>query len=395
MCGIAGWYSRKGNIFNTQVADKLTDELFTGISNRGRDACGFVAIGEEGTLQWQKAAVTASMFKAARRPIPDGTLACLIHTRYSTQGHEGFMENNHPIKRGPFYVVHNGHVHNDEDVFKIAERDRFGGCDSEAIVALMAHYGTLDSAPLVMAELEGGAACAFLDERNPRELTIARGADSPLHMLEMDNIVIFASTEYAVRDAAVNAFKIDKDEGKKLAVRPFNEGTVAHWREGTLTLSGFEPKRWERPKWNGNTWDPRNTQQQGNGAQNNKGFARSDAGEACTVPDDGRPESSREVARTTLPARTGAQFVCELCEHDYGKARKKYEDIGGDEWWLCDDCYRWAVDIASPGDLETVADMTHGDFETWMGLGEDEEEEEKQDVHPQRTKRRGRRARRS
>ncbi len=61
-----------------------------------------------------------------RQPVPPGTRVLLAHTRFATQGHEGFMENNHPIRRGPFYLVHNGHVWNDDKLFEKAERQAIG-----------------------------------------------------------------------------------------------------------------------------------------------------------------------------------------------------------------------------------------------------------------------------
>lgn len=355
MCGIAGWYSRSGKPIDNKIAEELTDELFFGISNRGRDACGFVAIGAEGTLQWQKAAVPSHQFRMHRRSIPQETTLCLIHTRWSTQGHEGFMENNHPIKRGRFYVIHNGHVHNDDDIFTLSERKRYGQVDSEAIVALMAHYGSLESSPLVMAEIEGDAACAFVDETHHNQLVLARGHGSPLHMVEMDELVVFASTESAVKDSVAKTFELLKGEKEKLGVRPFTEGTSAHWTDGVMEVSGFEPKKWEREAWK--AWKPDGVGSGAYGYGYGYGKTRSDAGEACSVPDDGRPEKSKATPMGPAP---GGLFVCELCEEDTGKARNKFEDEGIN-WLLCDSCFEWAQNTTTPGTVAAVSLLIQDD----------------------------------
>lgn len=358
MCGIAGWYSRSGNPIDNKIAEELVDELFYGISSRGRDACGFVAIGAEGTLQWQKAAVPTHMFKQYRRPVPEGTTVCLLHTRWSTQGHEGFMENNHPVKRGRFYVVHNGHVHNDDDIFKTAERDRYGQVDSEAIVALMSHYGSLESSPLVMGEIEGDAACAFVDETHHNQLVLARGNSSPLHILEDEDLVVFASTEAAVKDAYGRVFDLTIPEKDKLNIRPFAEGTSAHWTDGKMETTGFEPKKWERATWS--AWKPGGKNTSGGwGGSTGYGFgaSRSDAGEACSVPDDGRPEPAKKTGMGPAP---GGMFVCELCEEDTGRARNKFDDEGV-TWFLCDDCFRWAQDTITPGTIAAVSLLLRDD----------------------------------
>lgn len=199
MCGISGFYLRDPEFRVNQ--DELLDTLLLGIEDRGKHATGFVAIGDEGTLEWQKASCPASEFIKHRRLIPHGARSVIAHTRWATQGLPSFMENNHPIKRGPFYIIHNGHVHNDWSLFKDAERDRFGDVDSEAIAARLAFYGDLKYLGNVIEEIDGDAAVAAVDERNPGRFVLSRGQGSPLHIYNGKRIVVFASTQLAVEKA--------------------------------------------------------------------------------------------------------------------------------------------------------------------------------------------------
>jgi len=199
MCGIAGALLREPNLDVNM--DALLDSLLGSIEDRGRDATGFVAVTDDGVTEWQKASCKASVFCAQRRFLPEGTRLMIGHTRLATQGLPSFMENNHPIRRGPYYIVHNGHVRNDDALFETAKRERFGRVDSEAIAARLASFADLASLGEVMEEIEGDAAVAAIDERDPSRLVVARGQYSPLWVYDGRVIVLFASTKAAIEKA--------------------------------------------------------------------------------------------------------------------------------------------------------------------------------------------------
>lgn len=237
MCGIAGVFLRDPS-FECDM-NAITTTLIDKIDVRGKHACGFVAIGDDGVLEWQKAAVSAFKFNMHRKPVPKGTHAVLAHTRWATQGDPGFMENNHPIKRGPFFIIHNGHVLNDFEMFRSAERQRYGQVDSEAIAARLSSFGNLSDLEKVMAEIRGGAAVAALDERDCRRLAIAKGSSSPLFVYSGSKIVIFASTQHAVEQA------YGKHIGKLGEANLFElkEGDAWEWHDRTLIKRNFEVRR--------------------------------------------------------------------------------------------------------------------------------------------------------
>ena len=199
MCGIAGVYLRDPKL--TVDLDDLLDTMVDRIDHRGGDATGYLALDSKGVAEWHRAACGGRDFTKYRRPVPKGTRIIMAHTRWATQGLPAFMENNHPVRRGTFYVIHNGHVSNDQELFKLADRKPFGQVDSEAIPARLASLGSLDKADVVMEEIEGAAAIAAVDSREPRRLVLARGNSSPLHVLVTDKIVLWGSTQDTVKVA--------------------------------------------------------------------------------------------------------------------------------------------------------------------------------------------------
>ena len=236
MCGIAGVYllddSLKVNL------DSMLDTMLDEIEHRGGDATGFVALGESGVLEWQKASCGANKFAHGRRRVPEGTRTLLAHTRWATQGDPAFIENNHPLRRGSFYAIHNGHVSNDGQLFELAGRDRYGQVDSEAVPARLASLGKLDGLKIVMEEIRGAAAIAAVDEDHPKDLALARGYSSPLFVLRTKKIVLFGSTPQTVEQA------YEKHIGKmpkRATVERIAEGKMLLFKNGVLRKMDFKP----------------------------------------------------------------------------------------------------------------------------------------------------------
>ena len=235
MCGIAGVFLRDPNL--DVNLDRILDTMLGHIDHRGGDATGYVAVGDDGVLEWQKASCDAKDFCAHRRGVPNGTRGLIAHTRWATQGLPAFTENNHPIRRGAMFIIHNGHVDNDRELFKQCGKTRFGEVDSEAIAAALSTEGTLDGLPAVMEDIRGMAAVAALDERQGDRLSIARGYHSPVFVLETDKIVLFGSTKETVLDT----YRKCIGTISKRRVTELDEGVCIHYEGRERRETTFKP----------------------------------------------------------------------------------------------------------------------------------------------------------
>jgi len=180
--------------------EKAIDVMLETIDHRGGDATGFVAIGEDGSKTWQKASCKARDFYLERKEIPYRTRSVLMHTRMATQGSPAFPENNHPVRRGSVFIVHNGHVWNDKEIFRKTRRDRYGQVDSEAIAAIIAKYGIMRTHK-AMEEISGAAAIGVVDETRPGVMALARGSSSPLMFYANDDVAVFGSIKWTITKA--------------------------------------------------------------------------------------------------------------------------------------------------------------------------------------------------
>jgi glucosamine 6-phosphate synthetase-like amidotransferase/phosphosugar isomerase protein len=128
---------------------------------------------------------------------PDATQA-LIHVRDYTKGHPRIEANNHPVRHDSVTGVHNGIILNDEEIFAahgFQRQEPQMTVDTEAIFALVDELGPGKEA---MEELRGSMAAAWLDEREPDTIYIARGVGRPLWLGQGKHEAFFASTKHAL-----------------------------------------------------------------------------------------------------------------------------------------------------------------------------------------------------
>src|ERR1051325_6181515 len=176
MCGIAGYsLSAASDVERTLAAQAL----LAGIAERGADAVGYAY--RRGTspttIHKQRSAASALLEQVL---LPASATEALIHVRDYTKGHPRIEANNHPIRHGTVVGVHNGIIFNDEELmeqhgFERAEPEMT--VDSEAIFALAEAF---DGSAEALEQLRGSMATAWLDERQPGEVFLARGVGRPL-----------------------------------------------------------------------------------------------------------------------------------------------------------------------------------------------------------------------
>jgi glucosamine 6-phosphate synthetase-like amidotransferase/phosphosugar isomerase protein len=224
MCGIAGYSVGAGSGVERTLAAQA---LLAGIAERGADAVGYAHRSPGGPVAVHKQQTAASALLDAVS-IPAGATQALVHVRDYTKGHPTILANNHPIRHGAVVGIHNGIVVNDDDLFaehgwRRAEPEMT--VDSEAIFALAEATG---SDPRGLEQLHGTMATAWVDERDPETVFLARGVGRPLWVGKGSREVFFASTRDALevveRTLRVDLWLTEVDEGRLLRLV---EGRVA------------------------------------------------------------------------------------------------------------------------------------------------------------------------
>ena len=233
MCGIAGYSLSPESPARRTLAAQA---LLAGIAERGADAVGYAARGGQGTIEVTKLRGGASAL-LDEIALPATAEQALIHVRDYTKGHPGIEANNHPIRHGTVVGIHNGIIENDDELFARygldrAERDMT--VDSEAIFALME---LRRHAPRALGELRGAMAAAWLDEREPATLFLARGVARPLWIGRTRSDLFFASTRRALAIVEA-ALKV------RLELTELREGRLLHVVRGRIVRERrFRPDR--------------------------------------------------------------------------------------------------------------------------------------------------------
>jgi glucosamine 6-phosphate synthetase-like amidotransferase/phosphosugar isomerase protein len=228
MCGIAGYSFGSASRMNRTLAAQA---LLAGIAERGADAVGY-AHRADGPLEVHKQQTGASALLESV-VVPDGARQVLVHVRDYTKGHPTIAANNHPIRHAHVTGIHNGIIANDEELFRRHGLERHEPemtVDSEAIFALVAARGTSGS---LLEELIGAMAAAWIDEREPEVLHVARGVGRPLWIARGRHELLFASTRAALevveRALSTTFRKTQVDEGRLLAVVDGSLAAESRW----------------------------------------------------------------------------------------------------------------------------------------------------------------------
>jgi glucosamine 6-phosphate synthetase-like amidotransferase/phosphosugar isomerase protein len=233
MCGIAG-YSLSGS--STVERTLAAQALLGGIAERGADAVGYAHRCPAGAVEIHKQRSGASAL-LEQVLLPADATEVLVHVRDYTKGHPRIEANNHPIRHGAVVGVHNGIIFNDDELMEQHSFERaepLMTVDSEAIFALAEAF---DGAPVALEELNGSMATAWIDERRPGTIFLARGIGRPLWIGTAREELFFASTKAALE-------VVEKFLRLKLRKREVPEGTVVVAAEGReLSRERFKPDR--------------------------------------------------------------------------------------------------------------------------------------------------------
>ena len=188
MCGIAGYsLSPDSRVDRTLAAQAL----LAGIAERGADAVGYGWRGENGAVEVRKRRSGAS---------------ALLDELFAAHGLE---------RDRPEMTV------DSEVIFALAEQSR---CDAR-----------------ILEELRGSMATAWLDERRPDTLFLARSVGRPLWVGHTRREVFFASTRHALEIAeAALRMTLTKREVADGSLLSLENGRVAHAERFTPDRSYVE-----------------------------------------------------------------------------------------------------------------------------------------------------------
>jgi glucosamine 6-phosphate synthetase-like amidotransferase/phosphosugar isomerase protein len=221
MCGIAGYsLESDAGIARTLAAQAL----LAGIAERGADAVGYAhrSPGRSAVVHKRRAGASALLGDLT---IPQDASEVLVHVRDYTKGHPTIEANNHPVRHGEVVGIHNGIIVNDEEIFAAHgfERDEPEmSVDTEAIFALAEEFGSRGQ---TLEQLRGSMAAAWMDEREPGVVYLARGVGRPLWIGKAPYCVFFASTKHAL-EVSEYFLRLPLDK------RELEEGTLVRLENG-------------------------------------------------------------------------------------------------------------------------------------------------------------------
>jgi len=234
MCGIAGYSLGSRSTLERTLAAQA---LLAAIAERGADAVGY-AYRRPGdpyaTVVKQRTPASQLLDRVS---VPEEVDQLLVHVRDYTKGHPSVAANNHPVRHGPVVGIHNGIITNDDELLaphSCARSEPRMTVDSEAIFAIAAHS---QSDPRALEALQGSMAAAWLDERQPQLVRVARGVGRPLWLGESRDGVFFASTKLALE-------VLENTCCLWLRKRELREGTLVSLRNGKVAeRARFRPQR--------------------------------------------------------------------------------------------------------------------------------------------------------
>ena len=233
MCGIAGYSLHPASTVPRTLAAQA---LLAGIAERGADAVGYAHRGQGASVSVHKRRSGASALLDELH-VPAACTQVLVHVRDYTKGHPTIEANNHPIRHGAVVGIHNGIIVNDEEIFAHYGFERAHPdmtVDSEAIFALAEHS---EGTPEALEELYGAMATAWLDERAPSTLFLARAVGRPLWIGTAGKELFFASTRDALE-------VLEQSLRLTLRKREVDEGTLLRIEDGRVARTDrFQPDR--------------------------------------------------------------------------------------------------------------------------------------------------------
>ena len=224
MCGLAGYSLHPRSSLERTLGAQA---LLAAIAERGADAVGYAYRSPGETYATVVKQRTPASQLLERVSVPATATQLLVHVRDYTKGHPSISANNHPVRHGPVVGIHNGIITNDDELLaphSCSRSEPRMTVDSEAIFAIAAHSRNDARA---LENLRGAMATAWVDEREPTLLYLARGMGRPMWVGDGREGVFFASTKLALEI-------VERYCGTRLRKREVREGTLLALEDGRI-----------------------------------------------------------------------------------------------------------------------------------------------------------------
>lgn len=195
MCGICGVH----RFSDAPLQRDMIDLLILNNQNRGLEATGIALQQADGQVVVHKNNVTPFLFVSSHEykafmdeHLKPDTVTALGHTRKVTKGSPRVNNNNHPMFAGVTAVVHNGQIHNDDQMFKDMKLDRKAETDSDIFRAVLDKDGFTRKAISNLSRLSGNGAFAAISPKYPGKLLLGRSGN-PLELAATPDFLMFSS----------------------------------------------------------------------------------------------------------------------------------------------------------------------------------------------------------
>lgn len=188
MCGIFG-------IIAPEVVNKKDLKLLVKhAQQRGKDSSGLIFIKED---QYHIYRADYDIDKLLNKLKPYSSPVVLGHSRLITNG----LGDNQPVVKDDVFVLHNGIIVNDEDIWKDLTIERKYQIDSEVINGIVLEHlkngkSITELSAVIMAECKGIVSCAILIQNLGKIILISNNGSLYVGMKE--GATYFASENYAL-----------------------------------------------------------------------------------------------------------------------------------------------------------------------------------------------------
>jgi len=247
MCGITAVLlnpQRRSKSEWTAIRDMFTRNLVAN-EERGKEATGCGVWSQDGRLRLKKLPMAASRFVTSPSylsllaKVDSTTTLILGHTRLATRGDPAFAFNNHPLKAGPVFGVHNGHIDNADDLFAQHSLPRWGSVDSEIIFRFLETISPTIPVDVYLREvrslfqlLEGQFTILACDQRRPGRLLVLKHGNPLYSFYHPDwNALLFSSRYVFLRNAL----------GNDLPAQAIPSDQLLLFEAGSLPRTGIQP----------------------------------------------------------------------------------------------------------------------------------------------------------